>query len=198
MPSRPTPLACANCLRSIRPVVRSRALRATVAVLGLVCSLSGLMPLTARAADGIVSARELEQQFRRGETTLAWQRLDQALAAAPGDTGLRFLKGVMLSESGRVAEASVLFERLTQEFPDLPEPYNNLAVLQAAAGNLDGARAQLEAALRLDPGYRTAHENLGDVFVRLALRAFESAAGPRSEAALLNKLRLVRELAARR
>ena len=68
----------------------------------------------------------------------------------------------------------------------------------AAAGNLDGARAQLEVALRLDPDYRTAHENLGDVLMRLALRAFESAAGPRSEAALLNKLRLARELAALR
>ena len=63
---------------------------------------------------------------------------------------------------------------------------------------MDGARAQLEVALRLDPSYRTAHENLGDVFMRLALRAFESAAGPRSEAALLNKLRLARELAALR
>jgi len=169
-----------------------------VVVLGLVCGLSGLMPLPARAADAGNPAREIEQQFRRGETALAWQRLDQALAVPPGDTGLRFLKGVLLTETGRVTEAAALFERLTQEFPDLPEPYNNLAVLLAASGNLDGARAQLEAALRLDPSYRTAHENLGDVLVRLALRAFESAAGPRSETALLNKLRLVRELAALR
>jgi Flp pilus assembly protein TadD len=167
-------------------------LRCLAAVL---LGMSSLWPLPTNAADADNTARDIEQQFRRGETALAWQRLDQALAVPPGDTSLRFLRGVMLSESGRVAEASALFERLTQEFPDLPEPYNNLAVLQAAAGNLDGARAQLETALRLDPGYRTAHENLGDVFVRLALRAFESAAGPRSEVALLNKLRLAREMA---
>lgn len=167
-------------------------------VLGLLCGLGGLVPVAAYAADAGNSAREIEQQFRRGETALAWQRLDQALAVPPGDTSLRFLKAVMLTESGQVAEASTLFELLTQEFPDLPEPYNNLAVLQAAVGNLDGARANLELALRLDPGYRTAHENLGDVFVRLALRAFESAAGPRSEAALLNKLRLARDMAALR
>ena len=167
-------------------------------MLALLCGTGSWMPSTASAAEIANPAREIEQQFRRGETALAWQRLDQALALPPGDTGLRFLKGVMLSETGRVVEAAALFERLTQEFPDLPEPYNNLAVLQAAAGNLDGARAQLEAALRLDPGYRTAHENLGDVFVRLALRAFEAAAGPRSEAALLNKLRLARDLAALR
>jgi Flp pilus assembly protein TadD len=172
--------------------------RLTAVLLGLVCGMSGLTPVPARAADAVTSAREIEQQFRRGETALAWQRLDQALVVPPGDTGLRFLKGVMLSETGRIAEAAALFERLTQEFPDLPEPHNNLAVLQAAAGNLDGARARLESALRLDPGYRTAHENLGDVFVRLALRAFEAAAGPRSEAPLLIKLRLARELAALR
>ena len=165
-------------------------------MLGLLCGLGSGVPTAACAADPGNTAREIEQQFRRGETTLAWQRLDQALALPPGDIGLRFLKGVMLSETGRVAEAAALFERLTQEFPDLPEPYNNLAVLQAAVGNLDGARAQLEAALRLDPTYRTAHENLGDVFVRLALRAFEAAAGPRSLATLTNKLRLARELAA--
>lgn len=84
-----------------------------------------------------------------------------------------------------------------QRWIDLPEPYNNLAVLVAAGGQLDRARALLETALRLDPAYRTAHENLGDVFVRLAQRAYEAAAtGPRSEASLLAKLRLARELAA--
>jgi Flp pilus assembly protein TadD len=80
----------------------------------------------------------------------------------------------------------------------LPEPYNNLAVLQAAAGQVDSARALLETALRLDPGYRTAHQNLGDVYVRLAQRAYEAAAGPRPEPGLQNKLRLARELAALR
>jgi Flp pilus assembly protein TadD len=84
---------------------------------------------------------------------------------------------------------------MIESFPDLPEPYNNLAVLQAAAGQLDRARALLEIALRMDPSYRTAHENLGDVFVRLAQRAYEAASGPRSEAALQTKLRLTRELA---
>ena len=198
MPSRPTSLSRLDCLRSTRPGARLRVRSVIAVMLGLVCGLGGWMAQPAQAADAGNPAREIEQQFRRGETALAWQRLDQALAVPPGDTRLRFLKGVMLSETGRAAEASTLFERLTQEFPDLPEPYNNLAVLLAAAGNLDGARAQLEAALRLDPSYRTAHENLGDVFLRLALRAFESAAGPRSEAALLNKLRLARELAALR
>ena len=39
------------------------------------------------------------------------------------------------------------FEQLTEDFPELPEPYNNLAVLYAADGQLDRARAALELAL---------------------------------------------------
>lgn len=151
------------------------------------------------AADPALSAREIEQQFRGGDAAGAMQRLDQALAARPGDARLRFLQGVLLSETDRQTDAAAVFERMTEEFPELPEPYNNLAVLQAAAGQFDRARSLLETALRLDPGYRIAHENLGDVFVRLAQRAYEAAAeGPRVEALLKTKLRLVRELAATR
>ena len=111
---------------------------------------------------------------------------------------LRFLQAVLAAESGQTAQAAALLERMTEDYPELPEPYNNLAVLQAAGGQFDRARSLLETALRLDPGYRTAHENLGDVFVRLAQRSYEAASGPRSEPVLQTKLRLARELAALR
>ena len=165
------------------------------------------------AADGTQQLREIEQQFRRGEAAPALQRLDQALQQQPADAGLRFLKAILLAETQQSAAATVLLEQLTQDFPELPEPYNNLAVMQASAGRLDQARSLLVTALRLDPGYRTAHENLGDVYARLALRAYTAAspaAGtsaspntsstitPRIEPGLLNKLRLARELSAAR
>ncbi len=150
------------------------------------------MPAHAQAA---ASAREIEQQFRAGDTGAALQRLDLATAARPGDAGLRFLQGVLLAETGRTADAVQVFERLTEDFPDQPEPYNNLAVIEAGKGRLDRARSLLETALRLDPTYRTAHENLGDVFVRLAQQAYEAASsGPSAEPALKTKLRRVREL----
>ena len=174
----------------------------------MACVMASVLSLAAApswaAADPGTAAREIEQQFRRGETSQAQARLALALAQHPDNPSLRFLKAVLLSETEHSAEAAALFERLTQEFPDLPEPYNNLAVLQAAAGRLDAARGLLETALRLDPAYRTAHENLGDVLVRLAQRAFEAAAvprnatSPRTDAGLSNKLRLVRELTALR
>jgi Flp pilus assembly protein TadD len=167
--------------------------RPWAALLLMLLLLGGERAMAATAPEG--PAREIELQFRGGDTAGAMQRLDQALASRPGDARLRFLQGVMLSEAGRPAEAAAVFERMTEEFPDLPEPYNNLAVLQAASGQFDRARSLLETALRLDPAYRTAHENLGDVLIRLAQRAYETAAdGPRVEPLLKTKLRLVREL----
>ena len=104
---------------------------------------------------------------------------------------------MMLGDSRREPEARTEYERLTQDFPELPEPFNNLAVLQAAQGRLDQARDLLETALRNDPTYRTAHANLGDVYARLALRSYSTAASaPRVDDALANKLRMVRELVA--
>jgi Flp pilus assembly protein TadD len=161
----------------------------------LLCLLLAAMPAAANAP---VTAAEIERQYRAGEPGLAIQRLEQALAQRPGDAPLRFLQAVLTAETGQAAQAAELLERMTEEFPDLPEPYNNLAVLRAASGQLDRARSLLEIALRLDPAYRTAHENLGDVFVRLAQRAYESASDTRNAPRLQTKLRLARELAALR
>lgn len=176
-----------TCLRLLR---RGSAWRAAL----LVCAALS----TAGASHAVEAnpfARDIEQQYRRGETTQALQRLSQALNQRPGDAPLRFLHGVLLADGGDVAQASAVFERMTQEFPDLPEPHNNLAVLQAATGRLDAARQSLETALQLDPAYRAAHQNLGDVYVRLALRAYDSATDlSRPEPALQRKLQLTRDL----
>ena len=155
---------------------------------------SGLFAASATSANPL-STEAIERQFRSGERTQALKQLDQALALRPRDAGLRFLQTVLLTESGRAAEAGQLLERLTEDYPELPEPYNNLAVLQAAEGQIDRARSLLEAALRLDPGYRTAQQNLGDVLLRLAQRAYETAAaGVPAEPSLQAKLRQLREL----
>jgi Flp pilus assembly protein TadD len=135
---------------------------------------------------------EIERLLRAGQTVEATQRLDRALGADPRNAELRFLKAVMLAEAGRSNDAAEIYTRLTQEYPELPEPYNNLAVLQAAQGRLDEAREALETALRNDPGYAVAQENLGDIYVRLAARAYERA-GSRSPQAQ-RKLQLARQL----
>jgi tetratricopeptide (TPR) repeat protein len=73
------------------------------------------------------------------------------------------------------AEDINTFTLLTQDYPELPEPYNNLAVLYAGPGQYDKARVTLEMAIRTNPNYATAHENLGDIYVRLASQAYNKA-----------------------
>ncbi len=127
------------------------------------------------AASGSVLAddvAEIKQLMRTGQTAEAGAKLDQSLAAKPKDPQLRFLKGVLLTETGHAAEAIDIFVALTVDYPELAEPYNNLAVIYAGQGRYDKARVALEAAIRGNPGYATAYENLGDVYARLAAQAY--------------------------
>ncbi len=149
-------------------------------------------------AAGAVRADEL-QEVRRlhaaGQTNEALERARKQVAAAPKDAAMRFQIGVMLAESGRAAEARETFERLVQDYPELPEPYNNLAALKAAAGDYEGARSSLDQALRANPTLATAHENLGDVQVMLALRSYARALQLDPAAASVpGKLALLRQL----
>jgi tetratricopeptide (TPR) repeat protein len=82
----------------------------------------------------------------------------------------------MLADSRRYVEAIDVFFKLTLDHPELAESHNNLAALHAAAGDYDKARAALEQALRANPNYATAHENLGDVYAVLASQAYARAA----------------------
>ncbi|MFD0666330.1 tetratricopeptide repeat protein [Ramlibacter sp. MAHUQ-53] len=118
---------------------------------------------------------DVARLLRAGQSAEALARADRYLAASPRDPQMRFLKGVALGDAGRSAEALEVLTRLVEEYPELPEPHNNLAVLHAARGDLDKARSALEAALRVNPSYATAHENLGDVYLGLAARAWERA-----------------------
>lgn len=124
----------------------------------------------ARADD----AADIARLARSGQGEEALRRIDALLAKQPGDAQIRFMKGVMLSET-RPAEAIAIFSKLTLDYPKLPEPYNNLAVLYAAAGQYDKARAALDKALRTHPAYATAFDNLGDVHARLASQAYDKA-----------------------
>jgi tetratricopeptide (TPR) repeat protein len=149
-----------------------------------------------RAADtALEQARRLADD---GRTADALAALELALQASPSDVRLRFLKGVLLTREGRDADAIDVFRALSQEFPELPEPHNNLAALHAARGELDKARAALDEAIRALPSYALGHENLGDVHLRLAMRAWERAArlDPANTAAS-TKLKLAQELADR-
>lgn len=120
---------------------------------------------------------------------------DADLADEPKNPQIRFLKGIALAEMNRSEEAIGVFSQLTEDYPELPEPYNNLAVLYAQQRKFDKARNALEMAIRTHPSYATAHENLGDVYARLASQAYNQALQIDSaNTAAQSKLALIREL----
>jgi Flp pilus assembly protein TadD len=129
------------------------------------------LPLAARADD----QADVTKLMRSGQLVQALAKADQSLAAKPRDPQMRFLKGVLQSDMGRSADAITTFTQLTEDYPELPEPYNNLGVLYAGQSRLDKAREVLEMAIRANPGYAIAHENLGDVYARLASQSYGRA-----------------------
>jgi tetratricopeptide (TPR) repeat protein len=146
----------------------------------------------ASRADELSDVRRLHDA---GQTTEALRQADQFLAAHPQDAPMRFLKGVMLADEQHPTAAIEVFEALTQDYPDLAEPYNNLAALYAARGEYSRAREALARALRANPDYATAHENLGDVYAALAAQSYARALELEpNNATLPSKLALARKL----
>jgi Flp pilus assembly protein TadD len=186
----------AACLAWLGLVLTVPAVAAVAATPGTAGSLPAVRaaPET-RAADPYT---EVQRLMRAGDPAAALARLEALPAEQAREARWRFLRAVLLAELGRLEDAAALYTSLTQEFPELAEPYNNLAVLRAAQGRLDDARIALEAALRADPSHREARENLGDVYVRLALRLWEGLAAaptrPEADAELARKLRLARQI----
>ncbi len=130
-----------------------------------------MTPISAYADEAL----EVGRLLRAGQTDAAAARLEAALATKPRDAQLRFMRGVIQIEQKRIDDAIQTFQRMTEDFPELPEPYNNLAVLHAGKGQYDKARAALELAIRTHPAYATAHENLGDVYAKLASESYNKA-----------------------
>jgi tetratricopeptide (TPR) repeat protein len=143
------------------------------AALLLLCG--ALLPAAVRAAP-VDDAAEVSRLMQAGQLNEAIKRVDEALAQKPGDARLRFSKGMILARQNKPTEAIAILLKLTEDFPDLPEPYNNLAVLYAANGQYESARVALDRAIVNNPGYATAHENLGDVYAELAGQSYEKAA----------------------
>jgi tetratricopeptide (TPR) repeat protein len=154
----------------------------------LVLSILGNTPVAA-------SVDAIQSLIEKGRYPDAISLADQDLAATPRDPQTRFLKGIALTELDRSDEAITVFKQLTEDYPELPEPYNNLAVLYAQQRQFDKARSALEMAIRTHPSYATAHENLGDVYARLAKQAYDKALQIDSaNLAAQSKLALIRQL----
>jgi tetratricopeptide (TPR) repeat protein len=134
--------------------------------------LSATLSMSAAHADDYADVSRL---MKANQFPEALAKAEQYLAGKPRDPQMRFLKGVIQTETGKATDAIATFTKITEDYPELPEPYNNMAVLYAGQSQFDKARAALEMAIRTNPSYATAHENLGDVYARLASQAYSKA-----------------------
>lgn len=152
---------------------------------GAYSALAGLLlaPASAvRAQTTILPSAEQTSEFqeastlyRNGQYERALERVDVWLKSRPKDARGRFLRGMIFAQQKKLDDAARIYTDLTQDFPELPEPYNNLAVIYAERGDLDRARALLESAVRANAKFAAAHENLGDIHARLAAASYEQA-----------------------
>lgn len=139
--------------------------------------------------------QDANQLFRQGKHSQAMAKVNNYLTSKPKDAQGRFLKGLIYTEQNQIPEAINIFSDLTRDYPELPEPYNNLAVLYASQGQYDKARTSLEMAIRTHPSYATAHENLGDIYAKMASQAYNRALQLDSgNTTTLTKLAMIQDL----
>lgn len=156
------------------------------------CAAALLLASFAAYAD---ENEEVVKLYKQGSLAKALEQAEAYLATKPKDPQMRFQKGLILTEQNKIADATRVFSSLSEDYPDLPEPYNNLAVLYASQGQYDKAKSALEAAIRTHPSYSTAHENLGDIYAKMASQAYGKAFQlDKGNAAAQTKLAMIKDL----
>ena len=170
-------------------------LRPALRFAGIVGTVAAVLLASVPAAAQRDALQEANQLFKQGQYDRALERVEAHLKVNPRDARGRFLRGIIFAEQRKPNEAIKVFTELTQEFPELPEPYNNLAVLYASQGQYEKARSALEMAIRTHPSYATAHENLGDIYAKMASQAYDKALQiDKANAPLQTKLNLIKDI----
>lgn len=112
-----------------------------------------------------------------------------ANARVLGDSGsanseiqLAFLAANEAIRQGDSESATHILLQLIGLYPELPEPYANLASLQAAGGQLSEARATLLQGLQAHRGYAALFSSLQKIQGALAANAYRSALADQTEA----------------
>jgi len=168
---RPRPMTAHTVLLHL---LTRRARQLLLCCLMSVCSL-GWAQLERTTTGDLVDHHSVQQLMRQARYAEALVQTERYLTEHPRDPQMLFMRATSLMELRRTDEALDQLTALVQQFPELPEPYNNLGVIQASRGQLDLARESFEMALRNHPNYDVALENLGDVLLRQARVAYETS-----------------------
>jgi tetratricopeptide (TPR) repeat protein len=119
---------------------------------------------------------DVEKLIKARKYQDAVAQINVDIKKTPRNVQLRFVKARLQIELRQFDQAKKTLIEITQQFPELPEPYNNLAALAANQGQWIEARDYLELALKLRPSYAIASANLGEIYIRLGAQAYEDAA----------------------
>ena len=119
--------------------------------------------------------KQAQSLIAQGDLKQALSVTDEFLAKDNKNIEARFIRGLILTKMNDLDKAEQIFLELTKEHPELPEPYNNLAVIYAAKGQYEKAEEALQEAINTHPSYATAHENLGDIYAKMASQAYNQA-----------------------
>ena len=170
------------------------AAAAIAASAGPAAAASEMQELAATLQNSQFSTR-VESLLKQNRPAQAVELAEIGIERNPRNAQLQFLKSVGLEALGRTEEAEKTLKSLISAYPEIPEPYNNLAVLEAGAGNLEEAVRLLQNALRISPDFAHARKNLGDVHLALALESYEAAAPQLKENNVLqSRLKTLRRL----
>ena len=156
------------------------------AAIGIGIAAATLAASGSFADDPVERALSLVSQKKYPEARAVLKSL---LKREPNAPRVRLLHGILRAREGNAREAIAIFERLRSDLPDMFEPYNNLAVLYAEQGRLDEAHAVLMAALERKRD-AVAYANLGDVYMRLADRAYSRARNTGAGGPVSQRIRL--------
>ncbi len=180
---------------SLFPCAKRRFMPRANTMRAILCAASLMVSGHALADAPAEALTEATKLLKQGQQAQALDQIDKFLASKPKDAQGRFLKGLILTEMNKTQDAIAIFQRLTEDYPELPEPYNNLAVIYAQQKQYEKSKQALEMAIRTHPSYATAHENLGDIYTRMASQAYDKALQiDSSNTSAQTKLSMIREL----
>src|SRR6202012_3985439 len=157
-------------------VAKLAATAFATAALGLAASVLPVVPAFAQVSTATAdSTPAIDAAITSKDWAAALTQLDARIASNPRDVQAKFKRATVLARLNRDDDAIAAFTEITQAYPELPEPYNNLAALYAKKGRYEDARAALETAVKANPGYALAYDNLGDLYLRLARESYKRA-----------------------
>ena len=118
------------------------------------------------------------QLIKEGKKSEALVYINNYLKGNPNDPQMLFWKAKILNDSyisSEKEEGFQLYLTLSDNYPELAEPHNNLGVIFAAQGDYAKAIHYFELALRANPTYSIASENLADLYAQQAANYYKNA-----------------------